>query len=203
MPVDVGTLFAFAVATAFLILTPGPTVALIIANTLNGGVRAGLITVFGAATALSTHLVLVVVGLSAMLALLGEAVFWLKWAGALYLIYLGVKALHAPPPTLQIQPSNTKRLYVEAFVVTAFNPKVLLFYAAFFPLFVLPSSPVQPQLLILSAVFLSVAVSIDICWALTAARSRGVLVRLGRWMNRISGGVLIGTAALLALARRT
>lgn len=203
MPVDGGTLAAFAAATALLILTPGPTVAIIIANTLAGGARAGLTTVAGAATALSLHLVLVIIGLSAALAMLGEAVFWLKWAGALYLVYLGVKALRAPAPDLDVKPSSRKRLYAEAFIVTAFNPKVLIFYAAFFPLFITASEPVQPQLMVLCLVFLIVAVSIDTGWALTAARSRGVLVRLGRWMNRISGGVLIATAAILATARRT
>ncbi len=202
MPVDAGTLIAFAAATALLILTPGPTVALIIANTLAGGARAGLTTVAGAASALSVHLILVVIGLSAMLAALGQAVFWLKWAGALYLVYLGVKALRAPPPALEARPSNSKRVFAEAFFVTAFNPKVLIFYAAFFPLFVSSVAPAIPQLAVLSMVFWIVAVSLDTGWALTASRARPVLVRLGRWLNRLSGGVLIATGAVLAAARR-
>jgi threonine/homoserine/homoserine lactone efflux protein len=199
--------FAFVAASALLILTPGPMVALIIANSVSYGLGRGLVTVAGSSAAMALHLALVCVGLASLLAGLGEALFWLKWAGAVYLLYLGLRALRGPAAPLETAAASQRksvcRTFAEAFLVSLFNPKVLIFYAAFFPLFVSSAAPAGPQLLILSGTFLAVAMLLDAGWAVFADRARPLLGRAGRWGNRITGGVLIAAAGGLALARRS
>lgn len=197
---------AFVAASALLILTPGPVVALIIANATRYGLKFALATVVGSTFAMAGHLLLVAAGLSTLLAAAGEAFFWLKWIGVAYLIYLGIRALRAPASALDPDgPSSRKSIsmiMVEAFVVSATNPKSLLFYAAFFPLFIVPGESAGPQLALLSVTFLTVAFSMDCGWALMASRARPIIARAGRWRNRITGGVLITAAAGLAFARK-
>ena len=197
---------AFIAASALLILTPGPTVALITSNAARYGLCSGLTTVAGSCAAMSLHLLAVCFGLSAFLAALGGALFWLKWAGAAYLVYLAIKALRAPP--LSAEDAATpgrptgRRVFVEAFAVSLSNPKVLLFYAAFFPVFLSPERAAAPQLALMSATFLAVAAAIDSGWAMLGARARPLLIRAGRWGNRVSAGVLLTAAAGLASLRR-
>lgn len=194
----------FVAATIVLVLTPGPVVALIVANSTRYGPARGVFTVAGSTSALVVHLALVCVGLSALLAAAGEALFWLKWLGAAYLFWLGLRAFFAPAPAPgEAAPAKSlRRLFVEAFAVAFANPKSLLFYGAFFPLFIAADRPLGPQLLLLSATFLVVAATLDLCWALAAGRARPLLLRAGRWMNRLTGGVLILAAIGLLSLRK-
>jgi threonine/homoserine/homoserine lactone efflux protein len=197
---------AFAAASAFLILMPGPMVALIIANAVSGDRSAGLATVGGAMGGLAVHLLLVCLGLAVLLAGLGEAIFWLKFAGAAYLFYLGVKTLlskkviGAPGRAKAARPPG--RVFAEAFLVQITNPKLLIFYAAFFPLFLDPSKAALPQLLVMSATFLIIEGALESMWALGAARARPMMLKAGRWTNRVTGGVLIAAAAGMAAMKR-
>jgi homoserine/homoserine lactone efflux protein len=203
MPIDL--YLSFAVASALLILMPGPMVALIVANSSVAGGRGGLITVAGAASGMLVHLVAVCLGLATLLAGLGEAAFWLKWAGAAYLLYLGVSALMSKASVFadEAAPIKTdRRTYLEALFVQLTNPKVLMFYAAFFPLFISSDYPALPQLLIMSATFLAIEVVLDSAWALAATRSRPLLRSSGRWGNRITGAILIVAAVGLAALRK-
>jgi homoserine/homoserine lactone efflux protein len=203
MPIDL--YLSFAVASALLILMPGPMVALIVANSAVAGARGGLITVAGAASGMLVHLVAVCLGLATLLAGLGEAAFWLKWAGAAYLLYLGVSALMSKASVFadEAAPIKTdRRTYLEALFVQLTNPKVLMFYAAFFPLFISSDYPALPQLLIMSATFLAIEVVLDSAWALAATRSRPLLRSSGRWGNRITGAILIVAAVGLAALRK-
>lgn len=203
MPVDL--YLSFVVASALLILMPGPMVALIAANSAMEGVRGGLLTVLGAASGMIAHLTAVCLGLAAVLAGLGEAAFWLKWLGAAYLLYLGLSAITARAPIFADETGRRKsarRTYFEALIVQLTNPKLLMFYAAFFPLFVSPDRPVGPQLLILSTTFLAIEVVLDSAWALAATRARAFLRASGRWGNRITGVVLIAAALGTAALRR-
>ena len=196
---------AFVAATALLILTPGPMVAYVVGTTLSRGLRHGLVAVAGSMLASAIQLAVVAAGLAALLSLAGEMFFWLKWVGAAYLLYLGVKALRAPVEDLSdIEGSKVseQRTFLEAFIVNLTNPKGLLFHGAFLPLFISPAAPVGPQLLLLSVTFLVVGGVLDSMWALTAARTRPLLARVGRWKNRITGGVLITAAAGLAMVRK-
>jgi len=198
--------FAFVAASAAVFLSPGPVVALIFANTQTRGVAGGLATMAGAVTAKTVHMILVVFGLSTFLATAGSTLFWLKWLGAAYLVFLGVRIFLAPVrvPVEKAGASgrSLRRLYGEAVLVAALNPKVLLFYAAFFPLFIRPDAPVAAQLVLLGATFIAVGAVIDSGWTLLGAGARGALAKAGRWPNRISGGVLIAAAAGLALMRK-
>lgn len=196
---------SFVAASALLILMPGPMVALIVAKAARGGLTPGLLTVAGAATGLCVHLLAVALGLAALLAALGEAVFWLKWAGAAYLLYLGVSALLSRATAFgEAAPARepARRTFAEAFFVQLANPKLLIFYAAFFPVFLDPARPAGPQLLLMCATFLAIEIALDSAWALSATRARPFLARAGRWGNRITGGVLIAAAAGVALARK-
>jgi homoserine/homoserine lactone efflux protein len=203
MPVDL--YFAFAAASSLLILAPGPMAALIIANSASKGARSGFVTVAGAASGMVVHLTAVCLGLAVALAALGEAAFWLKWAGAAYLFYLGLRVFAAKAPLFSDHPASRKsarRTYLEAFLVQLTNPKVLMFYAAFFPLFISPDLPTGPQLLIMSATFLGIELVIDSMWALAATRARPLIRSSGRWGNRITGAALIAAAVGLAAVRK-
>lgn len=204
MPLDL--YLGFVAASALLILMPGPVVALIVSNSVGGGLRAGLTTVAGSTAAAFIHVCFVCAGLASLLALLGSAFFWIKWLGAAYLFYLGVRALMARPQALDADGAGLRkspaRTFVEAFLVGISNPKALMFFAAFFPLFLTATQPVLPQLLIMSATYLAVAAALDSLWALAASRARPLLIRAGRWTNRVNGGVLVLAAASLAVSRK-
>ena len=197
---------AFVAASALLILTPGPMVAFVVGTTLSRGLRHGLIAVAGSLLAAAIHLAVVGLGLAAVLKIASDAFFWLKWAGVIYLIYLGVKALRAPTESLEADARaalySARRTFAEAFLVNFTNPKTLLFHGAFFPLFLSPAAPLGPQLALLAATFLVICGALDCCWALSASRARPFLARAGRWRHRITGGVLLSAAAGLALVRR-
>lgn len=197
---------AFVAASALLILTPGPMVAYVVGTTLARGLRHGLVAVAGSMLASAIQLGVVAVGLAALLSTAGEAFFWLKWVGAAYLVYLGVRALRQPAEELDPKAGastfSSRRTFFEAFFVNLTNPKGLLFHGAFLPLFISPAAPIGPQLLLLSVTFLVIGGALDSLWALTASRTRPLLVRAGRWRNRITGGVLLTAAAGLALVRK-
>ncbi|MHA7872909.1 MAG: LysE family translocator, partial [Hyphococcus sp.] len=175
---------AFVGASALLILTPGPMVAFVTATTLMRGLRHGFYAVAGSTLASAIQLGVVALGLTAILSAAGEAFFWLKWVGAAYLVFLGVRALRQPADALEASAADASysagRTFAEAFVVNLTNPKALLFHGAFLPLFVSPAAPAGPQLALLAATFLAIALVMDSLWALTAERSRPVLARLGR-----------------------
>lgn len=196
---------AFVAATALLVLTPGPMVAYLVATTLSHGLRHGMMALIGSAAASAVQLAVVVAGLSIILTAASEVFFWIKWVGVAYLVYLGVKALRAPAddlePAMAVQRSE-RRTIAEAFLVNLTNPKGLLFHGAFLPLFVSPAAPAIPQLVLLAVTFVVVAAVLDGCWAIFAARLKPVLARIGRWRHRITGGVLLGAAAGLALVRK-
>lgn len=195
---------AFVAASALLVLTPGPMVAYLVATTLSHGLRHGMMALIGSAAASAVQLVIVVAGLSLILSAAGEAFIWLKWIGVAYLVYLGVKALREPADELApaLTHRSDRRTITEAFFVNLTNPKALLFHGAFLPLFVSPSAPATPQLILLAVTFIIVAAVLDAGWAIFAARVQPVLTRVGRWRHRITGGVLLAAAGGLALVRK-
>lgn len=204
MPVEL--YLAFIAASALLILTPGPMVAFVVATTLSRGLKQGLAAVAGSTLASAVQLAVVALGLTAILSAAGEAFFWIKWLGVIYLLYLGVRAWRSSPDDLEAaQPAAgaLRRIFVEAFFVNLTNPKALLFHGAFLPLFISPAAPVGRQIALLAATFLVIAASMDGLWALSAARARPLLSRMGRWRHRLTGSVLIAAAAGLASVRKT
>jgi len=140
---------AFVAATVVLILVPGPNVALIVANSLAHGVRYGLVTVAGTSTTQGVQLIFVVFGFATVMAAMGAAFEWIRWIGVAYLVYLGIQSLRAPADPLDnlaAPRKPIKRMFAEAVLVSATNPKVLLFYGAFFPQFIDADGPIVKQL---------------------------------------------------------
>ena len=203
--IDPGLFLAFAAAVTILMLIPGPNVALITANSMAYGPKYGFLTVAGTSSAMVVQLGLTALGMTELLGTLGVWFEWLRWIGVAYLICLGVAQWRASPIDLtktRPEPKSARAIFVRALLVSLTNPKTLLFYGAFFPQFVTADAPVGPQIGVLSATFLGLAVLVDGGWALLAGRARGLLASRGRLRNRISGGLLIGAGAALALVRR-
>ena len=205
MPFDL--YLAFVLASAVLILIPGPNVTLLVANSIAYGARRALATLAGTSSAIALQLAVTVLGMTSLMLVLATWFEWLRWAGVLYLVYLGVQQWRAVPVALEDidrQATATRALFWRGFIVSATNPKTLLFYAAFFPQFVDPASPPLPQLLLMSTTFLGLATVLDGGYALLAGRLRRLFRGRGRarLRNRLTGSLLIGAGLGLALARR-
>jgi threonine/homoserine/homoserine lactone efflux protein len=195
---------AFILVVAALVLMPGPNVALIVATSLAHGIRYGLITVAGTSSAMVAQLALTVWGTATLLSSMAEWFEWLRWIGVAYLIYLGARAWFQPPRDDEAKAGSRSPalLYLRGFSVSLTNPKTLLFYAAFLPQFITKGEDPLTQLLVLSATFLLIAVSLDSLWCLLAARLRFYLHRKARLGNRITAVLLIAAGVGLAMARR-
>ncbi|MBT5414652.1 MAG: LysE family translocator [Rhodospirillaceae bacterium] len=198
---------AFVLATAVLIAIPGPNVTLIVANAMAYGTRRALVTVAGTQAAQAAQLVVVAFGLASLMEVMAEWFEWLRWFGVAYLLWLGIQRWRARPVGAGVADPPGARprvLFWQGFLVSLTNPKVLFFYAAFFPQFVDPTLPAGPQLVLLCASFLIVAALLDGGYALLAGRARGWIAdrRRQRLGNRITGAILLATGAWLALARR-
>ena len=196
---------AFIVASAALIAVPGPNVAVIVANSVRHGSRYGLVTVAGTTAAMVLQLAVTVAGLSGFLALAAHGFELLRWVGVLYLVYLGIAAWQAPTENLgavEAQNISARQMFVRGFLVSLTNPKTLLFYAAFLPQFVSISGDPTTELVLLSATFVGIAVLLEGCWALAAARVGHLLGAGSHIANTLTGGVLLAAAAGLAVMRR-
>ena len=196
---------AFAAASLMLALMPGPNVAVIISNSVAYGPRYGLLTVAGTSSAMIPQLLVVTLGLAGVLEFMSHWFEVLRWIGVAYLLYLGIEAIRAPAANLvaaKAEPRSARAIYTKGLLVSLTNPKTLLFFGAFLPQFVDPSQNAVGQLALLSLTFLLLCTMVDMTWALAAGRARPLLIRAGRWTNRITGGVLITAAAALALARK-
>lgn len=198
---------AFVLATAVLIVIPGPAVSLIVANSLAHGGRRALVTVAGTSSAIVAHLVVLTLGMTSLLLFLAEWFEILRWLGVAYLIYLGVQQWRAQPVALDDRAPavSAHRLFWQGFVINATNPKTLFFYAAFFPQFIDPARPGLTQMLILCVTFVVVATLLDGAWALLGGHLRRFLRgrKRARLRNRVTGSLLIGAGVGLALARRS
>ncbi|MBT5298634.1 MAG: LysE family translocator [Rhodospirillaceae bacterium] len=200
--------FAYCLATALLVLMPGPIVTLIVANTLTHGTRTGLATSIGSTTGTGVLLAVGGFGMVWVLAFLSDWLIWIRWAGAASLFYLGVRQWRAPVHGLDETDADQgppKAVFLHGFIVAVTNPKTILFYAAFFPQFIDPAGSVATQLTIMSFTFLVIALILDSAYALMAGRLRPWLTgtHRGRLRNRITGSLLMVTGAGLALVRKS
>ncbi len=202
---DISLYLAFVLATSVLILIPGPNVSLIVANSVAYGTRYGLLTVAGTSTAVLVPVIITALGMTAVLGALASWFEWVRWIGVAYLVYIGIKQWLAEPIDLtrtKPQSKSFRAIYLRGLLVSLSNPKTLLFFGAFFPQFVSMDADPQPQIILLCATFLVIAAVLDGAWAVLAGHVRGFLGTRGRFRNRLSGGLLIGASAGLALARR-
>lgn len=200
---DLGPWLAFVAAATAMLLIPGPTILLVIGQSLGGGARNALPLAAGVALGDLTAMTLSLAGMGALLAASATAFAALKWAGAAYLVYLGVKLWRAPVTAEAAPPLPARRAMREAYVVTALNPKGIVFFVAFVPQFLDPSRPFLPQAAILVATFVTMAALNAAAYALLAARLSGAVRRPGlrRAMNRMGGAVLFGAGLAVALRR--
>lgn len=199
---------AFAAASAVLLAIPGPTILLVIAYSLGHGRSVARATVAGVALGDFTAMTASMLGLGALLATSATLFTALKWAGAAYLIYLGIKLWRAPVRSDAGEadaapPARPSRIFLHAYAVTALNPKSIVFFVAFLPQFIDPSRPLLAQMAIFEATFLTLATLNAAAYAMLASAARGRIGRpaVRRAINRAGGGLMIG-AGLLALGWR-
>jgi threonine/homoserine/homoserine lactone efflux protein len=203
---ELHTFLLFAGASVLVLVAPGPSVLYVITRSVAQGRRAGAVSVLGVGLGNFTHALAAAIGLSALVASSAVAFSVVKYAGAAYLIYLGVRALLGrgdPPLTSAGSRRTDRRLFWEGFVVDFLNPKVALFYLAFLPQFVdTAQGAVAPQMLVLGAVFTSLGLLSDGTYAL-AAGTFGQRLRNAHFESRLrraSGAVFVGLGVSAALA---
>lgn len=206
MPIELW--LAFVAASAVVLILPGPTILTVISYSLAHGRRANAALVAGVALGDSTALALSLVGLGALLA---TSAWWftvVKWVGGLYLLYLGAKLLRAGAEPADVAapavPGSRWRLFANTYVVTALNPKGIVFFVAFLPQFLAPAAPLARQLWILAITFVVMATANAALYALFASSARRVLAspRAQRRFNLAGGSLLSGAGIWALLARR-
>lgn len=196
--------FTFVAASVIMLVIPGPTILTVISYSMAHGRKANLALVAAVALGDSTALLLSLLGVGALLAI---SAFWftvVKWAGGLYLLYLGIKLLRASAGSsdlLQpVAPASAWRLFVNTYMVTALNPKGIIFFVAFLPQFLNPLAPATVQLWILGVTFVTLATLNATLYALFAASARKLLAS-PRAQRRfyLAGGSLLSVAGIWAL----
>src|SRR5215468_1608411 len=196
---------AFVIACIALALLPGPIVSLLIANGLRYGTRAALINVAGPQAGLAIVIGIVAVGLTSLMATMGYWFDWVRFAGAAYLVFLGVKLIRSPVEGIEgtAKPAPPRGgFFLQGFLVLLSNPKVLVFFGAFIPQFVDLNRDHVPQVALLGVTFMVTAAMSDMLYALLAGRARKFFSKQRtRLMSRISGGFMIGGGIWLALTR--
>ena len=200
------TILAFAGASILLLLIPGPAVLYIVNRSVSDGREAGLAAVAGLTLGNLVHALAAAAGLSAVLATSAAAFSTVKYLGAAYLIYVGVRTLLRPPPVINPdQPGvSAKRAFTQGIVVNVLNPKVALFFLSFLPQFIHPENG-RPalQALVLGLVFVGLGFFSDGTYSLVASSLRSVLLRgktlpfVQRW---VAGTVFIGLGLVAATA---
>jgi len=205
---DLHTLGAFVAAAILLLVMPGPTDTLVVSYVLTRGRRSALFSVPGVCLGYIVSLTLTLLGLGALLMTSAGLFNALKIAGAVYLIYLGIKTWRAPvPQTLDDDGRLARdkgRMFAQAFVVTALNPAGIMFYVAFFPQFIDIHRPLLPQMVALGACFVVLGTLNSALYATLAAQVRRFInsYRARKAINRATGGVLIAMGGMMGLARR-
>ncbi len=201
------TLMIFIGTCVALALTPGPNMSLIVANTLSGGLRAGLTTLAGTGTGLAISVTVAALGMSSVMVLMSTWFDAVRWAGALYLIVLGARQLWGwcqrrdgglPPP-----PRRSGTTYIQGLLVALSNPKVLLFLGAFLPQFVDTTRDSVPQLATLAVIFWATLIITDLGYTYAIARARDAIdMRKLAVMDGLAGLLLMIGGLVLATARK-
>ncbi len=205
MPPDLWA--AFVAATLALMIVPGPTMMLTLSYALNRGRPVALACALGVATGDLIAMSVSLLGLGALLLASATAFGIVKWVGAAYLVWLGIRLIRGTAATGpgKVPPRATPRsVYAHALTVTALNPKSLTFFIAFVPQFLSPGAPLAPQFALLIATFVTIAGLFALSVALTADLLRGQIARplVLAWLTRAGGGALVAMGALTATLRR-
>ena len=195
---------AYVLACIVIILVPGPTVTLIIANSIRHGARAGLANVAGTQAGLAVMIAIVGIGLNTLISGMGHWFEWVRLIGAAYLIWMGVQMFRAKG-TLNADGTARKPrggFFLQGLAVALSNPKTLVFFGAFFPQFIAPQGNYTLQIVVMGLTAMIFAALSDSSYALAASRA-GRLLSASRikLMSRISGSFLVGGGLWLAFSR--
>lgn len=198
---------AYVVATLVLLAIPGPTILLVISYAISHGRKSAAASVLGVGLGDATAATASLLGLGAILATSAFLFSLLKWAGAAYLFWIGLKMWRSKAHGLTaetVADAPAKKIFLHAYVVTALNPKGIIFFMAFLPHFITADAPVVPQLFLLGSTFVVLGVANATAYALAASaigsrlRSPGLM----KTVNRIGGGFLMSAAAMTASLQR-
>jgi homoserine/homoserine lactone efflux protein len=196
---------AFLLITLVLVVVPGPIVTLVISTGATQGTRAALITVAGSTLGNALLIGAIAFGLNVIIRYTAEIFELLRWAGAAYLVWLGVQAWrHAGAANATIALPRDHVHFRRGLLVALSNPKTIAFFTAFLPQFIDPQLPAGYQLAVMCAVSVPLAAVSDAGWAIAAGAGRTFFLRRAnaKWLGRVSGLVLIGGGVWLSLARR-
>ena len=205
---DVSTLVLFVIAALVLLIVPGPSVLYIVARSVEGGRTAGLVSVLSVQTGALVHIAFATLGISAILASSAVAFSVVKWLGAGYLVWLGLKRIFGrddEEEDVAVEPVHLLRVFSQGVIVNTRNPKTALFFLAFLPQFVDPArGAAWTQIMLLGAIFVTLALCTDGLYALLSGTAGGWLRRksqsaaVRRGQRLVSGGFLIALGAVAA-----
>ncbi|MEO8758015.1 MAG: LysE family translocator [Devosia sp.] len=203
---SLATLIPYLSACFLLAVVPGPTVTVILANSLRSGTLAGLSIIAGTQLGLVAMILVVALGLQAATGFMAFAFDWIKLAGAAYLIWLGFNMLRSKGDlgTAAAGPEKSyRRLILDGFLVIWSNPKALIFLGAFLPQFVSKEGATFPQVVVLGLFFMLIAGASDSLYAVLGRRARGLLSAARvKILSRVSGAILMVGGIWLALVRK-
>ena len=214
--IDGHQLLLFVAAGWLLNLTPGPDVFYIVTHALRSGARAGIVAGLGITAGCFVHVAAAALGVSALLATSAAAFTVLKWAGAAYLVYVGVRMLRARPgqglaavarsagTAAQAATTPLDEVFKGGFWTNVLNPKVAVFFLAFVPQFIAPGTEHKAlAFALLGTLFNLNAIPVSVGWALAAAwmaRRIGAVQRGMHWLDRVAGALFVAFGIQLALA---
>ena len=199
---------AFLLTAIVLAITPGPGIAYVVARTVAGGRSEGLASCLGTGIGGMLHVAAAALGLSLVIAQSAMAFNLLKYLGAAYLVYLGIRLLlrkQQPFTVEQVASQGARRALFEGIAVEALNVKTALFFLAFLPQFASPAEPLAPQLVLLGSICVALNTLVDVMVVFAAERlleSGAARAARAQRLTRVSGFTMLGLGAFLALARR-
>ncbi len=203
------TWFYYLLTIMLLTSTPGPSVLFSVSNGLNGGVKKSFFGALGGTTAITIIMTLSFTGMGVVIMASDIAFNIIKWAGVVYLIYLGVSAIISKDESFFVNSKAPKKqsykaTYLSGFIVGASNPKAILFFTALFPQFIEPTAPLWPQFIALSLTFIVLEMSWLMIYAYFASKALPWLQVKGRAkkVNRLTGSLFVLAGAFLATTSR-
>ncbi len=205
---SIETWIAFVLAATIILVIPGPTIILVVSQAITHGRRSVIPLATGVLLGDFTAMAFSLLGLGAILSASAALFVSLKWIGAIYLIYLGVKLWRSHSADTSVAYSekgnSARSLFKNAFIVTALNPKSIAFFVAFLPQFVTPQESTVTQLFILGATFLFLGTINAALYAIFAGQLSDTLKKntVRKWLNRCGGSALIGAGLFTAAMQR-
>ena len=200
---------SFVATVIILAITPGPSVLLATANSMKYGKGRTLGTIAGDLTANLCQIILASIGLATIVVSSGDLFQIIKWCGVAYLIYMGITKI-ITKPQIELTSKNVEdrgftKLFMEGFLMSAANPKAIVFFAALFPLFINETNSIIPQIIILAITFLIIDGFSLFIYAVFAERLKSYLENQAKvhLQNRIVGGLLILSGLMLSMVKRT